>query len=40
MENEIEALKPLPAGADIVHLASCLLTHGPDKFTLAGCGCS
>jgi dihydroorotate dehydrogenase (fumarate) len=28
-----EALKLLLAGADVVHLASCLLQHGPDKLT-------
>ncbi|MEW6415503.1 MAG: dihydroorotate dehydrogenase-like protein [Pseudomonadota bacterium] len=33
-----EALKLLLAGADVVHLASCLLAHGPEKLTeiLAG----
>ncbi|WP_310447959.1 dihydroorotate dehydrogenase-like protein [Thiobacillus sp.] len=28
-----ETLKLLLAGADVVHLASCLLQHGPDKLT-------
>ena len=38
VHSESEALKLLLAGADIVHLASCLLQHGPDKLTeiLAG----
>lgn len=33
-----EALKLLLAGADVVHLASCLLAHGPERLTeiLAG----
>ena len=36
--SESEALKLLLVGADVVHLASCLLQHGPDKLTaiLAG----
>jgi len=38
VHSESEALKLLLAGADVVHLASCLLQHGPDKLTdiLAG----
>ncbi len=28
-----EAMKMLLAGADVVHLASCLLLHGPDRLT-------
>ncbi len=28
-----EAIKLLLAGADVVHLASCLLQHGPDRLT-------
>ncbi|MGK2952912.1 MAG: dihydroorotate dehydrogenase-like protein [Thiobacillus sp.] len=38
VHSESEALKLLLAGADVVHLASCLLLHGPDKLTeiLAG----
>jgi len=28
-----DALKMLLAGADVVHLASCLLEHGPDRLT-------
>ena len=28
-----EAMKLLLAGADVVHLASCLLEHGPDRLT-------
>ncbi|MBW8364247.1 MAG: dihydroorotate dehydrogenase-like protein [Rhizobium sp.] len=33
VHSESEALKLLLAGADVVHLASCLLQHGPDKLT-------
>jgi dihydroorotate dehydrogenase (fumarate) len=33
VHSESEALKLLLAGADVVHLASCLLRHGPDKLT-------
>jgi dihydroorotate dehydrogenase (fumarate) len=33
VHSEGEALKLLLAGADVVHLASCLLQHGPDKLT-------
>jgi dihydroorotate dehydrogenase (fumarate) len=33
VHSESEALKLLLAGADVVHLASCLLKHGPDKLT-------
>ena len=33
VHSETEALKLLLAGADVVHLASCLLQHGPDKLT-------
>ncbi|MDQ1315287.1 MAG: hypothetical protein QG662_1396 [Pseudomonadota bacterium] len=33
VQSESEALKLLLAGADVVHLASCLLLHGPDKLT-------
>lgn len=33
VHSESEALKFLLAGADVVHLASCLLQHGPDKLT-------
>jgi dihydroorotate dehydrogenase (fumarate) len=38
VHSESEALKLLLVGADVVHLASCLLQHGPDKLTgiLAG----
>ncbi|MDA8129351.1 MAG: dihydroorotate dehydrogenase-like protein [Betaproteobacteria bacterium] len=38
VHSESEALKLLLAGADVVHLASCLLREGPDKLTeiLAG----
>jgi dihydroorotate dehydrogenase (fumarate) len=38
VHSEREALKLLLAGADVVHLASCLLAHGADKLTeiLAG----
>ena len=38
VHSESEALKLLLAGADVVHLASCLLHEGPDKLTaiLAG----
>jgi len=31
--SEREALKLLLAGADVVHMASCLLRHGPDRLT-------
>ena len=33
VHSQDEALKLLLAGADVVHLASCLLQHGPDKLT-------
>lgn len=33
VHSESEALKLLLAGADVVHLASCLLAHGPDRLT-------
>lgn len=33
VHSESEALKLLLAGADVVHLASCLLQHGPEKLT-------
>jgi dihydroorotate dehydrogenase (fumarate) len=33
VHSEAEALKLMLAGADVVHLASCLLQHGPDKLT-------
>jgi dihydroorotate dehydrogenase (fumarate) len=33
VHSESEALKLLLAGADVVHLASCLLQHGPGKLT-------
>ena len=33
VHSESEALKLLLAGADVVHLASCLLQHGLDKLT-------
>jgi dihydroorotate dehydrogenase (fumarate) len=33
VHSEGEALKLLLAGADVVHLASCLLQHGPDRLT-------
>lgn len=33
VHSESEALKLLLAGADVVHLASCLLKHGPGKLT-------
>lgn len=33
VHSEGEALKLLLAGADVVHMASCLLQHGPDKLT-------
>ncbi|MHB0974772.1 MAG: dihydroorotate dehydrogenase-like protein [Thiobacillus sp.] len=33
VHSESEALKLLLAGADVVHLASCLLQNGPDKLT-------
>ncbi|MHB1214499.1 MAG: dihydroorotate dehydrogenase-like protein [Thiobacillus sp.] len=33
VHSEREALKLLLAGADVVHLASCLLQHGPDRLT-------
>jgi len=33
VHSESEALKLLLAGADVVHLASCLLKHGPAKLT-------
>jgi dihydroorotate dehydrogenase (fumarate) len=33
VHSESEALKLLLAGADVVHLASCLLQQGPDKLT-------
>ncbi len=33
VHSESEALKLLLAGADVVHMASCLLQHGPDKLT-------
>ncbi len=33
IHSQDEALKLLLAGADVVHLASCLLRHGPDKLT-------
>lgn len=33
VQSESEALKLLLAGADVVHLASCLLQHGPEKLT-------
>jgi len=33
VHSESEALKLLLVGADVVHLASCLLQHGPDKLT-------
>lgn len=33
VHSESEALKLLLAGADVVHLASCLLQHGPDRLT-------
>jgi dihydroorotate dehydrogenase (fumarate) len=33
VHSESEALKLLLAGADVVHLASCLLRHGPGKLT-------
>ncbi|MBI3433255.1 MAG: dihydroorotate dehydrogenase-like protein [Hydrogenophilales bacterium] len=33
VHSESEVLKLLLAGADVVHLASCLLQHGPDKLT-------
>jgi dihydroorotate dehydrogenase (fumarate) len=38
VHSESEALKLLLAGADVVHLASCLLQHGAEKLTeiLAG----
>lgn len=38
VHSESEALKLVLAGADVVHLASCLLRHGPGKLTdiLAG----
>jgi dihydroorotate dehydrogenase (fumarate) len=38
VHSESEALKLLLVGADVVHLASCLLQRGPDKLTeiLAG----
>jgi dihydroorotate dehydrogenase (fumarate) len=38
VHSEGEALKLLLVGADVVHLASCLLQHGPDRLTqiLAG----
>ena len=33
VHSESEALKLLLAGADVVHLASCLLQHGPERLT-------
>ena len=33
VHSEGEVLKLLLAGADVVHLASCLLQHGPDRLT-------
>jgi len=33
VHSESEALKLLLAGADVVHLASCLLAHGAEKLT-------
>jgi dihydroorotate dehydrogenase (fumarate) len=33
VHSQDEALKLLLAGADVVHLASCLLQHGPGKLT-------
>jgi dihydroorotate dehydrogenase (fumarate) len=33
VHSQDEALKLLLAGADVVHLASCLLQHGPDRLT-------
>ncbi|MHB1093815.1 dihydroorotate dehydrogenase-like protein [Thiobacillus sp.] len=33
VHSESEALKLLLAGADVVHMASCLLQYGPDKLT-------
>jgi dihydroorotate dehydrogenase (fumarate) len=33
VHSEAEALKLLLAGADVVHLASCLLQHGPERLT-------
>ena len=33
VHSESEALKLLLVGADVVHLASCLLQYGPDKLT-------
>jgi dihydroorotate dehydrogenase (fumarate) len=33
VHSESEALKLLLVGADVVHLASCLLQHGPDRLT-------
>ena len=33
VHSETEALKLLLAGADVVHLASCLLQHGPARLT-------
>ncbi len=33
VHSESEALKLLLAGADVIHLASCLLQHGPEKLT-------
>jgi dihydroorotate dehydrogenase (fumarate) len=33
VHSQDEALKLLLAGADVVHLTSCLLQHGPDRLT-------
>ncbi len=33
VHSEAEALKLLLAGADVVHLASCILQHGPERLT-------